>query len=102
MYTLTGMLSLVISPALSWAENGCGNDFNPLNAVQLGSLAISLLVAIVLYFKSQEPFVGGPNAIDEEGTLERVASNSGRMLTSKPEESLGLYIKEFQKLDVDG
>jgi len=62
MYTLTGLPSFIIAPALRYAQVYCGDDWNMLLMWQFVAMVPSLAMAILLYFTSIEPFVSGKNA----------------------------------------
>jgi len=74
MYTLTGIPSFIIAPAIHYAQVTCGDDFAPLLGWEFLAMVPSLLVAIVLYFYSREPFVEGRRAVKPPPLAEGVLS----------------------------
>ena len=73
MYSVTGFLSLIITPALDYVQDSCDGDFKWLLVYQFLAMIPSLALTIVLYFYSKEPFVGGPRMVriePEEGSEE--------------------------------
>jgi len=69
MYSLTGLWSFIIAPALKYAQQTCGDDFDPLLGWQWLAMLPSFIYVVVLYVRSREPFIGGPRAVEPSGDM---------------------------------